>query len=108
MFGGLRGAFSRFIAGDGLFLAAGLAFFFLVTLIPLTLIGVSTVGFVLSSKQAGREVVEQLTRNFPVYEREIRATLLRIVETRAASGALGTVILVLFSTPLFSSSRLVL
>src|SRR5262249_23774336 len=66
MFGGIRGAFSRFIAGDGLFLAAGLAFFFLVSLIPLTLIGVSIVGFALSSEQAARGVVGPLTRDLPV------------------------------------------
>src|SRR3989442_11186903 len=104
----VRSAFSRFMASDGLFLSAGLAFFFLVTLIPVTLIGVSIMGFALSSHEAASEVVGQLTRNFPVYEREIKATLLRIIDTRAASGALGTVILVLFATPLFSSSRLVL
>ena len=104
----VRGAFSRFFASDGFFLSAGLAFFFLVTMIPLTLLAVSTVGFVLSSEQAAKAVVGQLTHNFPVYEREIRATMLRIVQTRAASGVLGTLTLVMFSTPLFSSSRLVL
>jgi membrane protein len=104
----LRGAFSRFFAADGFFLSAGLAFFSLVTLIPVTLLGVSMLGFVLSSEQAAREVVSQLTRNFPVYEREIRHAMLRIVETRAASGLLGTTTLVMFATPLFNASRLVL
>jgi membrane protein len=104
----LRGAVSRFFAVDGLFLSAGLAFFFLVTLIPVTLLSVSMLGFVLTSEDAAREVVGQLTRNFPVYGREIRYTLLRIVETRRASGALGTVTLVVFATPFFGASRLVL
>jgi membrane protein len=105
---GLRGAFSRFYAADGFFLSAGLAFFFLVTLIPLVLIGVSMVGFVLSTRQAEELVIGQLTRNFPVYKRDISLTLLRIVETRRISGALGTVTLIFFATPLFSASRLVL
>ena len=48
----LRGAFSRFIAADGFFLGAGLAFFSLVTMIPLVLLSVSTLGFVLSSELA--------------------------------------------------------
>lgn len=104
----LRGAFSRFFSADGLFLSAGLAFFFLVALIPFVLVGVSIVGFVLSSEQAADEVVGHLARNFPVYRREIRAALLRVVETRAVSGVLGTVILVAFATPLFSASRFVL
>jgi membrane protein len=108
MIGGLRGAVSRFVAADGFFLSAGLAFFFLVCMIPLVLLGVSTVGFVLSSEQAEQEVVGQLARNFPVYKREISRTLHFIVERRTMSGLLGTAVLVFFSTPLFSASRLVL
>jgi membrane protein len=101
-------AFRRFFGEAGMFLAAGLAFFFLVCVIPLVLLGVSTVGFVLSTEEAAQEVVGQLARNFPVYKREIAAVLLRIVHTRALSGILGTVILIIFSTPLFGASRLVL
>src|SRR5256885_9026491 len=88
----IRGAFSRFFAESGLFLAAGLAFFFLVCCIPLSLLGVSTVGFVLSGEQAKQEVIGQLTRNFPVYRREIAAVLVRIIDTRAVSGLTGTLI----------------
>jgi YihY family inner membrane protein len=108
LLGSLRGAFSRFFAADGFFLSAGLSFFFLVCMIPLTLLGVSTVGFVLSTEQANEEVVGQLARTFPVYRREIQAVLYKIIATRAVSGVVGTVILVFFSTPLFSASRLVL
>lgn len=108
MFGGIRGAFSRFFANDGFFLAAGLAFAFLVCLIPLVLLGVSFVGFIVSSEEAAQEVVGQLARNFPVYKGEISRALLRIVETRRASGLIGTAILVLFSTSLFAATRLVL
>jgi len=105
---GFKGAFSRFFAESGFFLAAGLAFFFLVTVIPLLLLGASTLGFVLSSEEASREVVAQVTRNFPVYRREITAAILRIVETRAVSGIAGTLILIFFSTPLLGATRLIL
>src|SRR6185369_6532885 len=71
-------------------------------------LAVATIGFVLSTEQAANEVVGQLTRNFPVYKHEITRTLLRIVQTRKMSGILGTVVLVLFATPLFGASRLVL
>jgi membrane protein len=104
----IRGAFARFFAESGFFLAAGLAFFFLVCCIPLSLLGVSTAGFVLSGEQAKQEVVGQLMRNVPVYRREIAAVLLRIMETRAMSGLTGTLLLIFFSTPLFGASRLVL
>src|SRR5439155_645701 len=97
----IRGAFSRFFAESGFFLAAGLAFFFLICCIPMTLLGVSTLGFVLSTERAADEVVGQLARNFPVYRREIAMVLLRIIETRALSGIAGTLVLVFFSTPLF-------
>ncbi|HEY3064654.1 MAG TPA: YihY/virulence factor BrkB family protein [Methylomirabilota bacterium] len=105
---GLRAAVKRFLAESGFFLAAGLAFFFLVCVIPLILLGVSSVGFVLSTEAAASEVVGQLTRNFPVYRHELTAVLLRIVRTRATSGIVGTLILIFFSTPLFGASRLVL
>ena len=106
--GALRGAVRRFWAVDGAFLAAGLAFFFLICMIPLVLLGVSVVGFVLSGEQAAQEVVGQLARNFPVYRREISRALFALVEHRRLSGILGTVILVFFSTQLFSASRLVM
>jgi len=102
------GAISRFREADGFFLSAGLAFFFLVTLIPILLLGVAVVGFVLSTEQAAREVVRQLTQHFPVYQRQIERVLLRIVQSRAVSGLVGTGVLVLFATPLFGASRLVL
>jgi membrane protein len=104
----LRGAWQRFFTSDGFFLGAGLAFFALITIIPLILLGVATLGFVLTSEEATNEVISQLTRNFPVYRREVRAVLVRIIETRAVTGVLGTVILVVFASPLFSASRLVL
>jgi membrane protein len=103
-----RGALSRFIAADGFLLSAGLAFFFLVSMIPILILGVFMVGFVLSTEQAARHVVGQLAQQFPVYQGQISRVLIRIVEVRAASGLLGTAVLVVFSTPLFGASRLIM
>src|SRR5262245_60522534 len=86
----------------------GLAFFFLLSLVPLLLLVVSLVGFVLAREEAARHVVGQLAEQFPVYQTQISRVLLRIVETRTASGLLGTGTLVLVSTPLMSASRLIL
>lgn len=108
MFGGIRGAFSRFYTNDGFFLAAGLSFTVLVCLIPLILLGVSLVGFIVSTQEAAHEVVGQLARNFPVYKGEISRVLLRIIETRRASGLIGTAVLVVSSTSLFGATRFVL
>ena len=104
----IRGAASRFFTNDGMFLSAGLAFFVLVTIIPLTFLGISTVGFVLSGEDAAKVVVGQLEQNFPVYKREIRTALMHIVQTRALTGLVGMIILVIFSTPLFGACRLIL
>jgi membrane protein len=105
---GLRGAFTRFFAESGLFLAAGFAFFFLVCMIPLLLLAVSTLGYLLSSEHIARELVEPLLRNFPVYRQELTSAVLRIVEARASTGLVGSGVLLFFSTPLLGASRLVL
>src|SRR2546426_311744 len=101
-----RGAVSRFIEADGFLLSAGLAFFFLVCLIPILILGGSIMGFVLSTGQASRHIVEQVTQQFPVYQRQIARVLVRIVETRAVSSLLGTAVLVVASTPLFGACPL--
>jgi len=103
-----RGALSRFVEADGFLLSAGLSFFFLICLIPILILGVSIMGFVLSTGQASRHVVEQVTQQFPVYQRQIARVLVRIVETRAVGSLLGTAVLVVASTPLFGACRLVL
>jgi membrane protein len=105
--GALRSAVARFYAVDGPFMAAGLAFSFLVCTIPLVLLGVAAAGFVLSREDAAHEVVGHLARNFPVYRAEITRALLAVVETRRTSGLLGIVILIFFSTQLFGAARLV-
>src|SRR5712691_1365964 len=104
----LRTAAARFYAVDGLFMASGLAFSFLICLIPFVLLGVSMVGFVLSGEQAAEEVVNQLARNFPVYRREISRALLAIVETRRVSGLLGTITMFVFASQLCGTARLVM
>ena len=108
MIGALRSAVTRFYVADGLLLASGLAFSSLVCLIPLVLLGVSVVGFVLSGEQAAHEVVNHLTRNFPVYRSEISRALLAIVETRRVSGLLGTITMIIFASQLFGTARLVM
>src|SRR2546428_10393598 len=95
----IRGAFSRFFAESGFFLAAGLAFFFLICCIPLTLLGVSSLGFVLSTERAADAVVGQLARNFPVYRREIAVVLLHIVDIRAPFEGTCMPVLLYFYNP---------
>jgi membrane protein len=106
--GTVRRTFASFFYHQGFFLAAGLSFYFLICIIPLLFLVVSAVGFVLTRETAVAAVVAELTRNFPVYRDEIRRGLVTIVRARTVSGILGTAILILFSTQLFSAMRLVL
>ena len=108
MIKGLRNAFSGFFSHQGFFLAAGLSFYFLICLIPILFLLVSLLGFLLSSEEASRQVIGQLTSIVPVYQKELTRALLRIVATRNVSGIVGTVTLILFSTQLFAGSRVVL
>lgn len=99
---------SGFFAHQGFFLAAGLSFYFLICVVPLLFLVVSLAGFFLSSEAAIRRVMNQLGAIVPIYQKEITRALQRIVATRRLSGLLGTLILILFSTQLFTALRLVL
>jgi membrane protein len=101
-------AFGRFASNQGFFLAAGLSFYFLICLIPLLFLAASVIGLIFDHKAAGAAVVTQFAQNFPVYRSELIRALTRIMAARPLWGLLGTVILVLFSTQLFSAIRLVL
>lgn len=108
MIRGFRQTFSGFFAHQGFFLAAGLSFYFLICVVPLLFLVVSLAGFFLSSEAAIPRVMNQLGEIVPIYQKEITRALQRIVATRRLSGLLGTLILILFSTQLFTALRLVL
>jgi uncharacterized BrkB/YihY/UPF0761 family membrane protein len=87
---GVGRVFSGFFSHQGFFLAAGLAFYALICLIPLLFLVVSLAGFVLSQESASWRVVYHLAPVMPVYQDEITRVLLRMVATRELSGILGT------------------
>src|SRR2546422_10067431 len=104
----LRTAVARFYAVDGLFLASGLAFSFLICLIPFVLLGVSMVGFVLSGEQAAQEVVNRLARNFPVYRRGVSRPPPAALGTPGGVGGPRPTPLIVFSSPPLCARRRVL
>jgi len=105
---GLWKALKGFTAHSGLFMAAGLSFYLLVCLIPMLFLVISVLGFVLTSETATDAVLKQISQIIPVYKQELSDALTRIIATRRLSGLLGTAILLLFSTQLFGSLRLVM
>lgn len=108
MRGAVREAFRGFFAHDGFFLAAGLAFYFVICAVPFALLLVAGGGFLLSSESVVHEVVGQLTDILPVYQGEMEQILTAVAGARKVSGLLGTLILFVFATQLFAATRLVL
>jgi membrane protein len=104
----LRTAIATFRARRGMFLASGLAFNFIVGLIPLLFFVVSVAGFVLSRRTVMEAVLNQISAIVPVYKNELHDTLAEIIRRRRLSSLLGTAVLLLFSSQLFNSIRLVL
>lgn len=108
MIGALKTAAANFRARRGMFLASGLAFNFIVGLIPLLFFFVSVAGFVLSRRTVMDAVLSQLSAIVPVYKSELHDTLAAIIRRRRLSGLLGTAVLLLFASQLFNSIRVVL
>jgi len=106
--GAFRTALASFRARRGMFLASGLAFNFVVCLIPLLFFVVSVAGFVLSRRAVMEAVLNQLSAIVPVYKEELHQNLAAIIRRRRLSGLLGTAVLLLFASQLFNSIRLVL
>jgi membrane protein len=101
-------AVKGFRQDTGFFLAAGLSFYFLVCLVPMLFLFVSFMGYVLTSEAATSAVLGQLSQFVPVYKKELAETLTSLIATRKTSGAIGTVILLFFSTQLFACLRLIM
>lgn len=108
MVGAFRVALASFRARRGMFLASGLAFNFVVCLIPLLFFVVSVAGFVLSRRTVMEAVLNQLSAIVPVYKEELHQNLAAIIRRRRLSGLLGTAVLLLFASQLFNAIRLVL
>jgi membrane protein len=104
----LRVAARNFRAHQGMFLASGLAFTLVTSLIPILFFVVSLAGFVLSRKAASEVVLSQLSELVPVYKDELHQILAQIIRKRSLSGILGTAILIVFASQLFATVRLVL
>src|SRR4029434_7809645 len=100
----VRTAIASFRAHRGMFLASGLAFNFIVGLIPLLFFVVSVAGFVLSRRAVMEAVLGQISAIVPVYKNELHDTLAEIIPRRRLSSLLCTAGRLLFSTPLYNAT----
>lgn len=91
------------------FMAAGLAFGVVTTLIPLIVLLVAAVGYALaSSETATGEAVATIRRLLPFASEEIIGSLIAVVQSRGTIGAIGLAGLVWVATGVVSSIRTVL
>jgi membrane protein len=91
------------------FMAAGLAFNVITTLIPLLVLLFAGIGYALaSSDTATREVVGAIQRFLPFASEEIIGSLLAVVQSRATIGLIGLLGLIWVATGVVSSIRTVL
>jgi len=104
----LRDTAAGFRDHRGLFLASGLSFNLLICLVPVLFFVVSLAGFALSRRTAVEVVVNQIGQFVPVYKDELHQILGQIIRRRSLSGLIGTLVLLLFASQLFTALRLVL
>lgn len=92
-----------------LFLASGITFNVLVTIVPLLLISISILGYAIDSPGAAREqILHFIQRVMPLASAEAESLLFSLVEDRGKLLGIGLVWLVWASSRLFGSLRTVL
>lgn len=92
-----------------LFLASGITFNVLVTIVPLLLISISTLGYLVESSTSARDqILHFIQRVMPLASTEAESLLFGLVEDRGKLGIIGLVGLVWAASRLFGSLRTVL
>jgi membrane protein len=91
------------------FLASGITFNVLVTIVPLLLLTISILGILVESSAAARDqILNFIQRAMPLASTQAEALLFSFIEDRSVLGVIGLVGLVWASTRLFGSLRTVL
>lgn len=107
--GVLRKLYEKLGRDNVFFMAAGLAFSIVTTLIPLLVLLFSAVGYALaSSETAMQEVLSAIRRFLPFASEEITGSLVAIVQSRGTIGVIGLLGFVWAATGVVSSIRTVL
>jgi membrane protein len=104
----IRDVLQGFSESDGFFLAAGLSFYVVICVVPFILLLIAGGGVLLADERVEDEVVTRLVEILPVYQEDVEQILGGVARAKGISGALGTVILIIFATQLFAATRLVL
>jgi len=94
----------RFNADSSMITAGALSFYFLMSILPLSLLGLSVLGYVMGSKRAAVSAVTSLGRIgeiFPEGSVDVESILQALISGRGIFGGLGIIFLIWFSASVF-------
>lgn len=94
----------RFNADDGMTLAGALSFYFLMSILPLSLLGLSILGFIIGNERDAVGLVTTLGRIGKIMPKgsiEVREVLASLVTGKSVIGGVGVVLLAWFATGVF-------
>lgn len=100
-------ALRKFDADQGFFLAAGIAFNILLSIIPLILLLLSLIGtYLYSDAEVLEHLADYFKGLFPTTDPRIMSNLLNIVQTRTSAGVIAVAALIWTAGMLFNSLRI--
>ena len=98
-------AIREFGESDSSYMAAGIAYWALFSLFPLSLAVVSILGFLYPSEDSQQEVVAAISRTLPVSGDYLASLVAEVAEARGILGLLAGVIMLLSGAKLFAAIR---
>jgi membrane protein len=98
-----RQVFREYSADNGSLMAAAVAFYLLLSLIPLVLVGIAILGWVLGDVQAQKQVLQFLKGYFPAQFDLLRGLVLEVKQQRGTIGLVGVGTLLLTATGGFAT-----
>ncbi|MCC2670423.1 MAG: putative rane protein [Armatimonadetes bacterium] len=98
-----RQVFGEFSRDNGTMMAAAVAFYLLLSLIPLVLVGIAILGWVLGDLQAQKQVLAFLKGYFPAQFDMLRGLVLEVKQQRGTIGLVGVGTLLLTATGGFAT-----
>jgi membrane protein len=95
--------FQEFSGDNGTLMAASVAFYLLLSLVPLALVGIAILGWVLGDAQAQNQVFSFLKGYFPAQFTMLKGLVLQVKESRGTIGLVGLGALLLTATGGFTT-----
>jgi membrane protein len=100
-----RVVLTDFMRNNCPYIAAGIAYWTLFSLFPLSLVGISILSYTNSSPDEQTRMVESIIENFPVSADYLQDLVNSVSDSRGALGVIATIGLILSGTAVFSAVR---